>query len=65
MVSKIHATVSSINVLGVLHHIIVRGINRCAILKDNFDLENFLERVSVLFPEIQTICYAWILMDMI
>ena len=48
---------------GVLHHIIVRGIERRAIFKDNIDRENFLERVSVLIPETQTICYAWVLMS--
>ncbi len=33
---------------GSLHHIIVRGIERKAILKDRHDRENFLGRFGVL-----------------
>ena len=47
---------------GVLHHIIIRGIERRAIFKDDFDRENFVKRLSTLVPETQTICYAWVLM---
>jgi putative transposase len=48
---------------GVLHHIIIRGIERRAIFRDDFDRENFLERLSVLIPETQTSCYAWAFMS--
>jgi REP element-mobilizing transposase RayT len=48
---------------GVLHHVIVRGIECRAIFKDNLDRDNFLERVSELIPGIQTACYAWALMS--
>ena len=48
---------------GVLHHIIVRGIERRVIFRDDFDRENFLERLSILVPETQTICYAWVFMS--
>lgn len=48
---------------GVLHHIIIRGIERSAIFKDDQDRENLLERLSFLLPETQTICYAWVLMS--
>jgi REP element-mobilizing transposase RayT len=47
---------------GVLHHIIIRGIERRAIFKDDYDRENFVERLSTLVPETQTICFAWVLM---
>lgn len=47
---------------GVLHHIIIRGIERRPLFKDDRDRENFLERLSVLLPETKTICYAWVLM---
>ena len=47
---------------GLLHHIIIRGIERRAIFKDDFDRENFLERLSRLIPETQTVCYAWVFM---
>jgi hypothetical protein len=33
---------------GVLHHIIIRGIERRAIFKDDFDRENFLARLTSL-----------------
>jgi len=48
---------------GVLHHIIIRGIERRVIFRDDFDRENFLERLSRLVPETQTICYAWAFMS--
>lgn len=48
---------------GVLHHIIIRGIERRAIFRDDQDRENFLERLSILVPETQTICYAWVFMS--
>jgi hypothetical protein len=43
---------------GVLHHIIICGIERRAIFKDDFNRENFTERLSTLVPETQTSCYA-------
>ena len=48
---------------GVLHHIIIRGIERRVIFRDDFDRENFLERLSTLVPETQSICYAWAFMS--
>jgi putative transposase len=48
---------------GVLHHVIIRGIERRVIFRDDFDRENFLERLSILVPETQTICYAWVFMS--
>jgi REP element-mobilizing transposase RayT len=47
----------------VLHHVIIRGIERRGIFRDDFDRENFLERLSILVPETQTICYAWVFMS--
>ena len=47
---------------GVVHHIIIRGIERRSIFKDDRDRENLLERLSVLLPKTKTICYAWVLM---
>ena len=47
---------------GVLHHIIIRGIERRALFRDDFDRENFLQRLSILVPETQTTCYAWVFM---
>jgi REP element-mobilizing transposase RayT/DNA-binding transcriptional ArsR family regulator len=43
--------------------VIIRGIERRGIFRDDFDRENFLERLSILVPETQTICYAWVFMS--
>ena len=47
---------------GVLHHIMIRGIERRNIFKDDTDREDFLARLARLLPETQTACYAWVLM---
>ncbi len=47
---------------GVLHHIIIRGIERKKIFNDKSDQENFVGRLAQLVPETQTFCYAWVLM---
>ena len=47
---------------GALHHIIIRGIERRAIFRDDKDREDFLERLSGLLEETTTPCYAWALM---
>jgi len=47
---------------GVLHHIMIRGIERRTIFKNNKDREDFLDRLSNLLPEAQMACYAWALM---
>jgi len=44
---------------GVLHHIMIRGIERQRIFKDIQDREDLLERISVILPETHTSCYAW------
>lgn len=44
---------------GVLHHIMIRGIERRNIFRDNKDREDFLVRLGKLLPETQTSCYAW------
>ena len=47
---------------GALHHIIIRGIERKALFKDNADRTNFLERLGRIISETETGCYAWVLM---
>ena len=47
---------------GVLHHIIIRGIEQGKIFWDNKDRDNLLDRLSELLPETSTSCYAWALM---
>jgi len=48
---------------GVLHHIIIRGIERRKIFRDNQDKDNLIDRLSTLLPETQTACYAWALLS--
>ena len=40
-----------IDALGALHHIVIRGIECKAILEDDQDREDFLERLSRLLQE--------------
>ena len=48
---------------GVLHHIMIRGIERRNIFRIKKDREDFLDRLSNLLPETQTSCYGWVLMS--
>jgi len=45
---------------GVLHHIMIRGIERRMIFINDRDREDMLERLSKLLPDTQTACYAWV-----
>lgn len=47
---------------GVLHHIMIRGIERRKVFLNRRDYEDFLERLATLLPEMKTVCYAWALM---
>ena len=47
---------------GALHHIIIRGIRRKAIFRDNTDRDNFVERLGQIISQTDTGCYAWVLM---
>lgn len=46
---------------GALHHIIVRGIKRKKIFKDDTDRVKFLERLGPLLSDTKTDCFAWAL----
>jgi len=46
---------------GALHHVMIRGIERRRIFRDNQDRDNLLNRIEALLPETQTACYAWAL----
>ena len=48
---------------GVLHHVIIRGIERRKIFNDNKDKDNFLDRLGTLLPETKITCYAWALLS--
>ncbi len=47
---------------GVLHHVMIRGIERRKIFRDDTDRDNLVERISTLLPETKTACYAWAFM---
>jgi REP element-mobilizing transposase RayT len=47
----------------VLHHVIVRGIERRYIFADDADKERFVTSLSVLLTKSATKCYAWALMS--
>ncbi len=48
---------------GVLHHIMIRGIERQNIFRNNKDRDDFIERLSIILPETNTSCYAWALLS--
>ena len=45
---------------GVLHHVMIRGIERRNIFRNNKDREDFIKRLEILCPETKTKCYAWV-----
>ncbi len=47
---------------GALHHIIVRGIEKRNIFKDNSDRQSFVQRLGKILKDTKTPCYAWALM---
>ncbi len=44
---------------GVLHHIMIRGIERRKIFRNDKDREDFLDRLSTLIPKAEASCNAW------
>ena len=46
---------------GALHQIMIRGIERRKIFKDDDDREDFLGRLEKLLPITKTSCFAWAL----
>ena len=44
-----------------LYHIIVRGIDKKSIFKDDADKDHFLERLKSILTKIATLCFAWAL----
>ncbi len=47
---------------GTLHHVMVRGIEKKAIAKDDVDRQAFVDRMGRLSGDLQTPVYAWALM---
>jgi REP element-mobilizing transposase RayT len=52
---------SRIEAAGAVHHVMVRGIERTAVFRNNTDRNHFLERLGEILQETKTICYAWAL----
>jgi hypothetical protein len=50
---------SRIDAAGAIHHVMVRGIERGAVFRDDTDRNNFLERLGKILQDTKTICYAW------
>jgi len=48
---------------GAVQHIIIRGIERKDIFRDNTDKDTFIERFGKIVVQTSTPCYAWVLMD--
>jgi len=44
---------------GLLQHVIIRGVESREIFLDNSDRERFVDRLSDLLIETETLCYAW------
>ncbi len=53
---------SRLDAPGVLHHVIIRGIEGRRIFRDDEDRDNLLDRLSLILPETKTSCYAFALM---
>jgi REP element-mobilizing transposase RayT len=54
---------SRIDAPGALHHVIIRGIERKAIFRDDTDRSEFIERIASIFTDTLTPCFAWALMN--
>ena len=51
-----------IDMTGALHHLIIRGIERKRIFRDDQDRDSFLNRLGKILAESKTACYAWALL---
>jgi REP element-mobilizing transposase RayT len=50
-----------IDASGAVHHIIIRGIERKKIFRNDSDRENFIERLGKIVTETKTACFGWCL----
>ena len=46
---------------GILHHVMIRGIERRKIFRNDEDRNDLIDRLALLLPETKTACYAWAL----
>ena len=52
-----------LDAVGALHHIMIRGIERRKIFRNDRDRKDFLDRLAKLLPATNTACYAWVFMQ--
>src|SRR6266702_2827484 len=52
-----------LDIIGLLQHVIVRGIERRDIFNDDHDRQLFVGRLSLLLSETGVRCYAWALLS--
>jgi len=48
---------------GVLHHVVIPGIERKKIFRSSTDQVDFLSRLENLIPKTNMSCYAWALLS--
>jgi hypothetical protein len=54
---------SRIDARGALHHVMIRGIDRAVIFRNDEDRESFLGRLGGILMGSSTPCYAWSLLS--
>ncbi|MDZ7582745.1 MAG: hypothetical protein U5R30_19720 [Deltaproteobacteria bacterium] len=54
---------SRLDAPGILHHVIIRGIERKSIFRDTTDKQNLVDRLDQLIPQTQTSWYAGVLLS--
>jgi REP element-mobilizing transposase RayT len=52
-----------LDIPGLLHHVIARGIERCDIFRDDVDRRSFVTRLGHLLESTHTECFAWALLS--
>ena len=57
------AKISSFGRTGVLHHVIIRGIERRKIFLDGKIRHDLLDSLGMIVPESKMSCYGWALMS--
>ncbi len=50
---------AGIDAAGAIHHIIIRGIERKKIFRNDADRDNLIERFGKIVTETKTACYGW------
>jgi putative transposase len=44
---------------GVIHHVMIRGIKRRSLFRDNNDRDDMIDRLADLIAATKTACHAW------